>query len=92
MTSVSNRERTTVSDVGLPSSLIDQLGEAVARPPDPHNRSVAIACLIAEVFETVRWLHGSEPDREELASLYRVLTEAYAHRSRMSTRAIATSR
>jgi hypothetical protein len=89
---VSNRERTTVSDVGLSTSLTDQLSEAVACPPDPHTRSVAIAGLIAEVFETVRWLHGSEPDREELASLYRVLAEAYAHRSRMSTRAIASGR
>jgi len=45
-----------------------------------------------EVFETVRWLHGPAPDHEELTSLYRLVAEAYAHRSRMAARAATGGR
>ena len=86
MTAVSNRRTPPPSHDTLPGALIDQLAEAVTLPPDPRARAVAIARLTAEIFEIVRWLHGSDPDSEELASLYRVLAEAYAHRSRMAGR------
>jgi hypothetical protein len=86
MTAVSNRPGvgTSPSYGTLPGALIDQLAESVTLPPDSPTRSVTIAALIVEVFETVRWLHGSDPDHEELASLYRVVAEAYAHRARMA--------
>ena len=91
MTAVSSRPRalTSPSYDTLPDALIDQLAEAVTLPPDPPTRSVAIAGLIVEVFETIRWLHGPDPDHEELASLYRVVAEAYAHRSRMAAGTVA---
>jgi len=84
MTAVPHRHAGT-----LPGGLIDQVAEAVTIPPDPHTRSVIIARLTAEIFETLRWSHGPNRDQDELASLYRVLAEAYAHRSRMAARALA---
>jgi hypothetical protein len=94
VTAVSNRRSASSSPSfdTLPGALIDQLAEAVMFPPDPHARSVAIARLAAEIFETIRWLHGSDPDNDELASLYRVLAEAYAHRARMAARTVVTER
>lgn len=88
MTAVSNRS----SSDSLPGELIDQLTEVVIAPPDAHARSVAVASMIAEIFESIRWLQGSDPDHEELGSLYRVLAEAYAHRSRMAARALNSQR
>lgn len=87
MTALSNR-RDATSAHELSGALIDQLAETVTLYADSHSRSLVIAALTAEVFETVRWMQGSEPEHEELASLYRVLAEAYAHRSRMAARAV----
>jgi hypothetical protein len=93
MTVVSNRPAVASrTREALPAGLIDQVAEAVVFAPDPHARSLVIADLAAEVFETIRWLHGPHPDPDELASLYRVLAEAYAHRSRMAARATARGR
>lgn len=69
----------------LPEELIDHLADVVTLQTEAHTRSVVIANLMAEIFETIRGLHGADPDEEELASLYRVLGEAYAHRARMAT-------
>ena len=89
MTAISNRRSalSSASFDSLPVGLIAQVAEAVTCPPDAQSRSVVIAGLTAEIFETLRWLHGSDPDQEELASLYLVLAEAHAHRSRMALRA-----
>ena len=76
----------------LPGVLTDQLAELIASHSDPHTRAAAVAGLIVEVFETVRWLHGPAPDHEELTSLYRLVAEAYAHRSRMAARAATGGR
>lgn len=70
----------------LAGVLIDQLTEAVAFPPNRRSRSVVVAELTTEIFEAIRWMHGPDADQEELASLYRVVAEAYAHRSRMAVR------
>jgi hypothetical protein len=92
VTAVARRRGVPVAHHPIPTELTDQVAEAVVFPPDPHGRSVVIADFTAEMFEATRRLHGSDPDREELASLYRVLAEAYAHRSRMATRAMAGRR
>jgi hypothetical protein len=88
MTAVSDRPTmsTSLAESTLPGALSEQLAEAIASYPDPHTRAVAIAGLVVEVFETVRWLHGSSPDEEELTSLYRLVAVSYAHRSRMAAR------
>ena len=75
-----------------PGGLTAQAAEMVTSPPDAHARSVAMASLAAEIFETLRRLQGSDPDADELASLYRVLAEAYAHRARMAARSIVGQR
>lgn len=93
MTALSDPTRSSSSSSSsrdsLPGGLVDQLAETVLHRSDPHARSVAIADLAAEIFETIRWVHGSDPDHEELASLYRILAEAYAHRSRMAAAVLA---
>ena len=87
MTALSSRPARSPVSLALPGDLVDQIAEALVFSPDPHARSVVIANLTAEMFETARWLHGPDPDPAELASLYRILAEAYAHRSRMAAQA-----
>jgi len=72
--------------VTLSPELIDGLGEAVASPSDAHSRSAAICSLVREMYETMEWLHSSDPDNHELHSLRLLVDEAEQHQMRMSGR------
>jgi hypothetical protein len=69
----------------LPATLLDVLDEAVASPPDPHARSLAIWRITEEILETLQWLHGFDSDHAELASVRRLVEEARAHQDRMQS-------
>ena len=73
----------TSSVKALPATLIDQLAEAVASPPDPQARSLAIWRITEEILETLQWLHGIHSDHAELSSVRRLVEEARAHQARM---------
>jgi hypothetical protein len=70
----------------LGPELIDELAEAVASPPDAHSRSAAICSLVREMYETLEWLHSSDPHNHELHSLRLLVDEAEQHQTRMSAR------
>jgi hypothetical protein len=72
------------SSPDLTVDLIDGIAEAVASPPDPHARSAAICSLVREIYETMEWLHGTDVQHEELASLRQVVAAAQGHQQRMS--------
>jgi len=75
----------TSSVNALPATLLDVLDEAVASPPDPHARSLAIWRITEEILETLQWLHGCDSDHAELASVRRLVEEARAHQDRMQS-------
>ena len=85
MSTVATRESVpdTSSVNALSATLIDELAEAVASPPDPHARSLAICRVTEEILETLQWLHGTHFDHAELTSVRRLVEEARAHQARM---------
>lgn len=71
----------------LTGQLVDGITDVVATPGNPYARAAVISGLIGEICATVEWLHGTNTQHEELASLHRVLAEAQQHQTRMEASA-----
>jgi hypothetical protein len=64
--------------------MLDEIAETLARASDASDRAAVVLALVAEIHATAAWLAG-ERGSAELYSLDRVVTEARAHHTRMTT-------
>lgn len=71
----------------LSSELIDGIAEAVASRPDLGARSDVVCSLVAEIYETVKWVHGGDLQQDEVVSLDQVMAAAHEHALRMKSAA-----
>ncbi|MET0695749.1 MAG: hypothetical protein ABWX96_16005 [Propionibacteriaceae bacterium] len=65
------------------SALVDGITDAVASPPDAQARAEAVCGLVREIYETMEWVHGANPESYELASLRGLVAAALEHQERM---------
>ncbi|MCW2811523.1 MAG: hypothetical protein JWP61_1981 [Friedmanniella sp.] len=70
----------------LPLGLVHGI-ESIVAATSPQVRSVAIASVVEEIFQTLAWVHDGERPQEELSSLAEVLAAACAHEARMTAMA-----
>lgn len=68
---------------GLSGEVIDGITDGVVSRDDPVARAEAVAGIVLEIVEAVRWRCAEADGSGEVASLARLVAEAEAHRDRM---------
>lgn len=76
-------DSSTSSPPNLPGVLLDHLTEALLHAPGPTSRALVVMTLIGEIHDTAQWILD-DPSSAEMVSLAQILSEAQAHRTRMS--------
>lgn len=64
---------------GIPVDLADAITELIVTQPDQSARAQVVRRLLDEVYQSVTWLHATEPDHPEMSLLLRVIDAADVH-------------